>query len=315
VIDRRAFMEGIALAVLVAPRAAGADAWTGRSAPRIGVLGEVNPIPWTVKTSLADVVPRWAGEDVQRLPGLAAELVARDVDVIVTVGAAATRAASRATRSIPLVFVAAGDPVAERLVASVSRPGGNVTGLRLPSDSEVARRRLGVLAGVVPRLDAVAALAAAENPASAPALGALARAAATRGMRVHTFTVGTVDDVGPAFAAMTAAGAGAVVVVPDTLFAVHAEGIVALAATHRLPALYPARSFAEVGGLLALHGDTGELVRRTAALVARVLAGAPPATLPVESLETLPLTVNLGAARRLGLAAPRILARAVHVIG
>jgi putative ABC transport system substrate-binding protein len=309
--DRRAFIEGAALALVAAPLVA--EARPARAVPRIGVLGEVNPVAWTVRTSAADVECRWAGDRVDRLPSLAAELVEHDVDVVVTVGSAATRAAMGATRTLPIVFVAGGDPVRDGLVASVERPGGNVTGLSVPSEMDLAERRLTALRQAAPHIGAVGVMWSADTRGAAPALRHLA---ATSSVDVRSFAAAGVDGIERAFDAMTAAGVEGLIVLPDGGFATHAGRIVDLAARHRLPAAYGARSFVAAGGLMAVHGDTAEIIRRAAALVARILGGASPATLAVGSLADTALVVNAATARRLGLALPAaMLARASAIVG
>jgi len=314
VINRRAFIQGTALAVLGAPLLAEARPATAGRVPRIGVLGDVNPIPWTVKTSVAEIECRWADGRRDRLLELAAELVSLDVDVIVAVGAGPARAAKSVTRTIPIVFIAGGDPVGEGLVASVARPGGNVTGLSVPSEAEIAGQRLRQLGQAVPGVRRIAVLSNPDSPSSEHVLGHL-RGTAGQAVEVRPFEARSVEEVERAFAAMGAEEMDGLLVLPDALFAIHARRLVDLAAESRLPAVYGARSFAEAGGLMALYGDTAEVIRRTTAMVARIVWGSMPATLPVESLTHLGLTVNADAARALGLALPRwLLTRADAVI-
>lgn len=315
-IDRRTFLECAALAIFVPPLLAEARPRPAGRNPRVGVLGEVNPVPWTVRTSVVDVECRWAEGRHDRLPALAGELVERGVDVIVAAGPLATRAARRVTGTIPIVFVAGGDPVREGLVASLARPGGNVTGLSVPSEAELARRRLAALAQVLPRPDRVAVLWSPDNPCSEHVLSRLPGSIAGRGVELRSFAARSVEEIEQAFDAMRAERAGGLLALPDALFAIHGGRLVELAARGRLPAVYGARSFVEAGGLLAVHGDTAEVIRRVAGLVARVLAGELPATLPVQALARSELVVNLETARVLGLRLPRALvASAAAVIG
>jgi putative tryptophan/tyrosine transport system substrate-binding protein len=312
--DRRVFLQVAALGALAAPLLAEARPAAARRAPRIGVLGEANPVPWTVRTSVAEIECRWADGGRDRLPDLAAELINLDLDIMVAVGAGPARAARSVTRALPIVFVTGGDPVEQGLVASLARPGGNLTGLMVPSDAEIAKARLRLLAEAVPRSGSVAVLSNPDNPSSARALGHL-RGAASPVVEVSPFEVRSAAEVEVAFSTMRALRLGSLVVLPDALFAIHARRLIDLAAEGRLPAMYGARSFAEAGGLMALHGDMAEVIRRTAAMVARIVEGSMPATLPVESLTHLELTVNVEAARALGLALPRsLLARADAVI-
>lgn len=309
-------MEGAALAILARPLLTEAHPLTARRVPRVGVLGEVNPIPWTVRTAVVDVECRWAERRHDRLPALAAELLERDVDVIVTAGTRATRAARQVTRTVPIVFVAGGEPVEDGLVASVARPGGNVTGLSVPSDVEMARQRLAALAQARLHLERVAVLANPDNPSHEQTLRQLDGTAAGLAVDVQPRAARSVEEIECVFDTMTREKTTGVVVLPDALFAIHARWLVDLAAQHQMPAVYGARSFVEAGGLMAVHGDTAEVIRRLAALVARVLAGGPPATMPVQRFSHTELTVNLGTARKLGLQMTRsLLTRAAVVIG
>jgi putative ABC transport system substrate-binding protein len=304
--DRRVFLQVAALGALAAPLLAEAGPAAARRAPRIGVLGEANPVPWTVRTSVAEIECRWADGGRDRLPELAAELIDLDLDIMVAVGAGPARAARSVTRTLPIVFVTGGDPVEQRLVASLARPGGNMTGVSVPSDAEIARARLRLLAEAVPGISSVAVLSNPDNPSSAHALGHI-RGAAWPVVAVSPFEARSAEEVEVAFSSMQAQKLGGLVVLPDALFAIHARRLVDLAAEGRLPAVYGARSFAEAGGLMALHGDMAEVIRRTAAIVGRILAGAAPGTLPVEALGNLEMAVNLGTARTLGLRLPRSL--------
>lgn len=314
-IDRRAFIQGTAVAALAAPLLAEARPATARSVPRIGVIGDVSPIPWTVKTSAAEIECRWAAGQRDRLLEMAAELVRLDVDVIVAAGAGPTRAAKSVTKTVPIVFVAGGDPVGEGLVASVARPGGNVTGLSVASEAEIAGQRLRLLAQAVPGVGRVAILTNPDSPSSEHVLGHL-RGAAGQAIEVCAFEAQSQEEVERAFADIGAEKMDGLLVLPDALFAIHARRLISLAAESRLPVVYGARSFAEAGGLMALAGDTAEVIRRTTAMVARILAGSAPATVPVESLPHLELTVNADTARGLGLELPRsLLARADALIG
>jgi putative ABC transport system substrate-binding protein len=311
VIDRRAFLEGAALAVLSAPLAAEARTTGAGRVPRVGVLGEVNPVAWTVKTSAAEIECRWAGDRPDRLPALAAELVEHGVDVLVTAGVPATRAAMQATAAVPVVFVAGGDPVREGLVRSAPAPGGNVTGLSVPSEGEMAARRLGALAQAAPGMKRVAVLCGADASSSESILRHLVERFA---IAVEPLGAGSVEEIERAFDAMTAGRVGGVLVLPDALFAMHARRLVHLAAQRGLPAAYGARSFVSAGGLMAVHGDLAEVIRRATALVTRVLGGAAPATLPVESAAHPELAVNLTTARALGLRMPDSLVAGARVV-
>jgi putative ABC transport system substrate-binding protein len=314
VIDRRTFLGTAALALLAAPRLGETHAVVSRHVPRVGVLGEVNPIPWMVKTSVVDIECRWAEGRRHRLPALAAELVALDADVLVAIGAASARAASQATASVPIVVVAGSDVGEDGLVGGMARSAANVTGLSVPSEAGMAQQRLTLLAGVVPGLRRVAVLWNPESATSALAFERLSRALSPP-TEIRSFPARTVEDVEHAFAAMAADVVGGLLVLPDTLFAIHAARLVELAAEARLPVVYGARGFVESGGLMALHGDTGEIIRRTAAIVRQILAGTAPATLSLPTRLRPEVTLNVATARRLGLAVPlALLARADAIV-
>lgn len=314
-IDRRAFVQGIALAALAGPLAAQVQQARAHRVPRIGVLGEVDPIGWTVRTSAVEVECRWAEGRGDRLRDLAAELVALGVDVIVAAGASSARAATSVTAATPIVFVAGVDPARDGSIAGLAGRGDNVTGLLVPSEAEIASECLRLLAHVASDLDHVAVLSNPDNPLARRALGHARAAASRHGVELRCVEARTLADLERAFTGVKATGRAGLLVLPDALFAIEQRRIVALAALHRMPALYSARSFAEAGGLMALSGNAAEVIRRTAAVVARVLAGARPASLPVEALAPLVLTVNAEAARTMGLAMPlSLLARADAVI-
>ena len=318
-VNRREFIQGAGFAMIAGtalPLAAAASPATPQRIQRIGILGESNPIGWMVRTAAVDIECRWADDRREKLADLAAELVALDVDVIVAAGARAARAVRNATKAIPIVFVSGEDPVKVGLVASLAKPGGNATGLWVVSDLEIARQRVQVLRDAVPGLRRMAVLANPANPSHDAAFESIRDLAESHAVEARLVKARASVDLPGVVATMKGERAGGVLVLPDALFAVHARRLVSLAAASRLPVVYGARSFAEAGGLMALYGDTAEVIRRTTAMVARVLAGSGPATLPVESLPHLELTVNAATARALGLALPRsLLARADAVIG
>lgn len=191
-------------------------------------------------------------------------------------------------------------------MASVARPGGNVTSLSVPSEAEIAGQRLRLLGQAVAGVGRGAVLTNPDSPSSEHVLGHL-RGTAGQSVEVRAFEARSVEEVERAFTAIGVEEMDGLLVLPDALFAIHARRLVDLAAESRLPAVYGARSFAEAGGLMALYGDTAEVIRRTTAMVARILGGSMPATLPVEPLTHVELTVNAETARALGLALPRSL--------
>ena len=314
-IDRRAFVQGVVLAALAGPFAAQVQPACAHRVPRIGVLGEVDPIGWTVRTSVAEVECRWAEGRRDRLRDLAAELVALRVDVIVAAGVAAARAAASVTASTPIVFVAGADPAREGSIAGLAGRGDNVTGLLVPSEAEIASECLRLLAQAASDLDHVAVLSNPDSPVGRCALGHVRAAASRQGLELRIVDARTVAEAERAFTTVKATGRAGLLVLPDALFAIEQRRIVALAALHRMPALYSCRSFVEAGGLMALSGNAAEVMRRTAAVVTRVLAGNRPGASPVEALAPLVLTVNAEAARTIGLTMPRsLLARADAII-
>lgn len=261
---------------------------------------------------------RWAANDLDKLPVLADELVRLQVDVIVTATTAGTRAAMGATRTIPIVFAAAADPVAAGLVASLGRPGGNVTGLSLQT-TDVARKRLQLAQELVPGARRIGLLA---ERVSDPTRGTTAllvaetrAAAAALGIATPVREFGLDDSLEEAFAWLQRERIEALVVQVSPLTLQLTDRIVALAAKERLPALYEARNFVAAGGLASYGPDLRASYRRAAAYVDRILKGARPGDLPVEQPDVLALVINMRAAQALGLApAPSLLLRADEVI-
>jgi putative ABC transport system substrate-binding protein len=242
------------------------------------------------------------GKD-ERLPGLAAELVRLKVDVIVAASPPATEAAKRATSTIPIVFAVSGDPVAEGLVASLARPGGNITGLATISPALVGKQ-LEMLKGVVPKASRLAVLQNPSNQGHLRSLRQAEGAARALGVQLQIVEGRTPSEIEAAFAAMSSQRAGGVLVLRDALFRVQRAQIVALAAKSRLPAVYGLREEAEAGGLLAYGANVAQLFRRAATYVDKILKGAKPADLPVEQPTKFELVINLKTAKALGLTIP-----------
>ncbi len=257
---------------------------------------------------------RWATGRVERFPGLALELVGLKVDVIVATSSPAALAVKNATRTIPIVFVTAGDPVSSGLVASIARPGGNVTGLSLLAP-EIVARQLQLLKEAVPKASRVAVLA---NPANAytPLLVKETEAAArSLGVRVQFMEVRGADAFEGAFSAVTKERPSALFTLFDPLMVAHRTRIVEFANKNLLPAMYAHREFAESGGLMAYGSDLRDNYRRGANYVVKILKGAKPADLPVEQPTKFELVVNLKTAKALGLTIPpSLLARADEII-
>jgi putative ABC transport system substrate-binding protein len=257
---------------------------------------------------------RSAGGRTDRLPGLAAELVRLKVDVIVTAGSPAAQAAKAATTSIPIVMATGGDPVGLRLVASLARPGGNVTGLTTLS-RELSGKRLEMLRETLPH---VARMAMVWHSTSA--IDALTRretedAAQRLGIPLRVHGVEGPDDFDRAFSAIIADRAGAVLVATSPMFLTHRDKFNELALKNRLPIMFAFREYAEAGGLLAYGPSYTELFQRAASYVAKILQGAKPADLPVEQPTKFELVINLKTAKALGLTIPQsVLLRADEVI-
>jgi ABC-type uncharacterized transport system substrate-binding protein len=254
---------------------------------------------------------RQADGKTERLPDLLAELVRLEVDVIVTGGTPAALAAKRATATIPVVIGAMGDPVGSGVVASLARPGGNITGLSLAIGGGFAGKYLELLREVVPKASRIAVL----QPAAATTLQDIERAARSLDLRLQIVEVNQPDQFDRAFAAMTAQHAAALIVTPSPFNSSHRDRIVSLAAKHRLPAMYGFRDFVDAGGLMAYGPSLSESWRRAATYVDKILKGAKPADLPVEQPTKFELTINLKTAKALGLTIPQtLLLRADQVI-
>jgi ABC-type uncharacterized transport system substrate-binding protein len=248
---------------------------------------------------------RYAEGRDDRLAEFAAELVRLQVDVIVAGGIPAVRAAQHATRTIPIVGVIMGAPVREGLVASLARPGGNITGVS-GTPREMAGKRLELLKEAVPAMARVAVLAnPANQPSSALQLQATQVAAQALGVQLQVVEIRSSDEFENAFAALTKAGADALFVLTDAmLFERHASDIVALAQQHRLPAMYSWSMYTDAGGLMFYNLSNTDAYRRGATYVDKILKGAKPADLPVEQPMKFELVINLKTAKALGLTIP-----------
>jgi putative ABC transport system substrate-binding protein len=258
--------------------------------------------------------PRWAEGKFDRYPALAADLVRSKVAVIVAWSGPATRAAQEATRTIPIVMSLVNDPVGSGLVASLARPGGNVTGTTLMAP-DVVGKRLELLKEVVPRVSRVAVLQHPDNPASARQLREVEARGRALGVRLQILDVRNPPEIDSAFAAMTREQAGALLTLSDAIFETQRRQIVELAAKGRLPTSLGTREQAEAGGLMAYGADFLALERRAATYVDKILKGAKPADLPVEQPTKFELVINMKTAKALGLTIPpSLLLRADQVI-
>jgi putative tryptophan/tyrosine transport system substrate-binding protein len=258
---------------------------------------------------------RFAEGKEDALPGIAAELVRSRLDVIVAEGTAAIRAAKAVTQTIPIVMATSSDPVGTGLVASLNRPGGNVTGASLQT-AELSGKRLQLLTEIVSGLAQVVVLSNPVNPSIAPIVEQTKTAAQSLGVELHVVEVQAPDKFESAFTAITSAHAGALIVLPDPLLYGQHPHIVTFTTASHLPALFPEKEVAEAGGLIAYGPSIPASFRRAAAYVDKILRGAKPADLPVEQpTTTFELVVNLRTARAIGVTIPTsILLRANEVI-
>jgi putative ABC transport system substrate-binding protein len=256
---------------------------------------------------------RWAEGLTERFDDIAAELVKLKVDIVVTSATAPVIAAKRATSVIPIVFALAGDPVRSGLIASLARPGGNVTGLSL-QQPDLAAKRLELLREIVPHLRRLAMLINIGNPSLQPEIGEVQAAARKLGMEVNPFEIRRVEDIAAGFKGLTD-GLQALYVVGDPLLNNNRIRINTLALGARLPTIYPSRENVEPGGLMSYGPNVLDLYRRAGDYVDKILRGAKPADLPVEQPTKFDLVVNLITAQALGIDVPQtLIARADEVI-
>jgi putative ABC transport system substrate-binding protein len=253
---------------------------------------------------------RWVGNDIDRLPAMAADLVRRQVAVIGADTDPATQAAQAATKTIPIVFVTGADPVELGLVASLDHPGGNLTGISIPY-TEIVAKQLDLLAKTVPTAKLIAVL----TRRAMVSVRKLQVAADVLGVRFLVLNPRNPSDFEDSFATLVRERAGAVLVGPDSLYFQNTDRIVALAARHAVPAMYPIRDHAVAGGLMSYGTDIPDAYRQYGVYIGRILKGGKPADLPVQQITKMELTINLTTARALGLAFPlNLLRRADEVI-
>ena len=312
--------------LLVAPLAA--QAQQAGKVPRIGFLfyGAPGPSPEleAFRQGLRDLgyiegqnislEYRFANGRVGRLPELAAELVRLELDVVVTPGTPASLAAKKATSTIPIVFAGVADAVGTGLVASLARPGGNVTGLTSIS-AALGGKRLELLKVVAPKASRVAVLYNPADPSNVLVLKELQESSRALGLTLHPLAVRGPGEFEGAFAAMTREHAQALFVAAGVLTTEHRKPLVGLTAKSRIPAMWGERQFVEAGGLMSYAVNFYDEIRRAATYVNKILKGAKPADLPVEQPTTFELVINLKTAMALGLTIPpSLLGRADEVI-
>jgi len=325
--DRRTFVGALASSLLAVPFAGHAQrpakVW------RIGFLarGARAPDgapPAALRQALQELgyvdgvtvsyVGRWAEARSELLPGLAAEIVGLKVDLIVAFGAPAAEAAKEATSTIPIVIVNAGDPVGTGLIASLARPGGNVSGIT-DQATELSAKRLELLKEAMPNASSIAVLWNEGDRAMTLRYREIEKAARVLGVTIRPLGVREPDDFNVAFAAMTRKRPDALLLVTDALTNLNRSLILDFAAAQRVPAMYEFGSLVREGGLMSYGPDLGDSFRRAAVYVDQILKGVKPAELPVEQPKRYYLVVNLKTAKALGITIPQsLLLRADEVI-
>jgi putative tryptophan/tyrosine transport system substrate-binding protein len=324
--DRRVFLATMALGALQGPVVAGAQS---RKAFRVGILSPFSSGSEQSLRTFRDALRelgyvegqniafeyRWAEGKPEKLPELAAEMVRTKVDVLVSAwGTPAALAAKNATTTIPVVVVGVGDPVGVGLVASLARPGGNVTGSTFLSEETVGKQ-LQLLKEADPRISRFATLSNPTNPVYGPLLKDIETMGRSINLEVVRLGVQGPGDLEPAFESAKRERIGGLVALRDTVLITYRARLVELAAKHRLPVMYGMREFVEAGGLMSFEPSLPDLYRRAAQLVDKILKGAKPATLPVERSTQFELVINLKTAKALGLTIPpQLLQRADALI-
>ena len=325
---RREFIAAVGAGLLAAPLVAGAQQ-AGR-VHRIGYLTGglstdrphlieafrqgLRELGWVEGQNIV-IEYRYAEGRFDRLPDLAAELVRLKVDIIVAVATPASAAAKNATGTIPIVGISLGDPVGTGLIASLARPGGNITGVSYSVGVETIGKGLELLNEIVPNVRWVAILSNPGNPLHAPAVRDLKVAARSLGEQLQLLDARGPTEFDGAFAAMAKERVGGLFVVADTMFNLHRARLVELAAKSRLPAAYGTRDAVESGGLMSYGPSLPDLFERGATYVDKILKGAKPADLPVEQPTKFELVINMKTAKALGLTIPpSVLARADQII-
>jgi putative ABC transport system substrate-binding protein len=320
--NRRRFLQAVSVSLLAAPLAA--DAQQAGTVPRIGYLGVTSasdrpPLLDAFRQGLRElgwvegqnivIDYRYAEGRVDRLPDLAADLVRLKVDLIVSVGTQGVTAARNATETIPIVMIGVRDPVGTGLIASLARPGGNVTGVSGYAGLEIVAKQLALLKETVPEIRRVAVLSNPANAYHQLAIREVTVAARSLGVQLQLLEARGPKEFDGAFAAMAKERVGALLVVSDSIFNAHRTRLADLAARSRLPAAYGIRESVEAGGLMSYGPSFLEFYRRSAGYVDKILKGARPADLPVEQPTKFELVINLKTARALGLTMPPSLLR------
>jgi ABC-type uncharacterized transport system substrate-binding protein len=297
--------------------------------PRIGFLGATSPSDNTARVEAFRhglrelgyvegknliIEYRWAAGKTERLPDLAAELMRLKVEILVTAGPTVTRVVKQATSTIPIVMSFDNDPVGSGFVASLARPGGNITGLSALFP-ELSGKRLELLKEVVPTLSRMAVFGTSSQPGTAQTLKETEGAAAAFGVQLQSLDIRAPKDIDTAFQAARKARAAAVLVLSSAVIFSRRTQIAELAVKNRLPMIFPQNEFVEDGGLMSYAPNYADLFRRAAIYVDKILKGAKPADLPVEQPTKFEFVINLKTAKQIGLTIPpNVLARADRVI-
>jgi putative ABC transport system substrate-binding protein len=287
----------------------------GESAPLVSAFRQGLSETGYVEGQSVAIEYRWAEGHYDRLPALAADLVGRKVEVIATTGGPAPAfAAKNATSTVPIVFLTGTDPVATGLVASLARPGGNLTGVSNLL-TELTAKRLDLLSELVPQAKVIALLVNPTSPEAEPTIRDAREAARAKAVQLPILKAGSESEIDVAFATLAQLHAGALVVGADPFFSTRREHIVALASRHAIPAIYWGREFAASGGLISYGTSLTSTWRQIGIYAAKILNGAKPADLPVQQPTTFELVINLKTAQALGLTVPQaLLQRADEVI-
>jgi putative ABC transport system substrate-binding protein len=258
---------------------------------------------------------RWAEGSYDRLPGLAGDLAGRKVDLIVAGGGSVVAlAAKAATSTIPIVFISGDDAVAAGLVASLARPGGNLTGVSFLV-VDLTAKLLELLSELVPRANVIALLVNPTNPLTERLTKVAQEAARAKGVQISFLKAGTEREIDAAFTSLSQLKAGALVVGADSFFAAQRDQLVALASSHAIPVIYPFREWVTAGGLVSYGPSLTDVYRQAGSYAGKILKGAKPADLPVQQPTRFELVINLKTANALGLSVPQaLLARADEVI-
>ena len=328
IMDRRAFITIVGGSIIAAPLAA--EAQQAVESPRVGYLGPASASSdallreafrqglrergWIEGQNVV-IEARWAEGRLDRLPDLAAELVRLKVDVIFAPATTSTAAAQNATRTIPIVMAMVGDPVGRGTIASLARPGGNVTGLSLNVGVETVGKQLELLKEIVPKISRVAVLGNPDEPQYGSVVREVKLVGRALGVQLQVLKARGPNEFDGAFAAMVRQRAEALWVLSGAVYFLHRRQLADLAVKSRLPTTYGYREYVDAGGLLAYGPNIREFFRRAATYVDKILKGAKPGDLPVEQPTKFELVINLKTARALGLTIPQtLLLRADQII-